>query len=537
MTAQPPPRQSGIPLTVETTSHDGVAVTTHHLASEAAVAIMARGGNAVDAAIAANAVVGVVLPDTCGLGGDLFALVHEPGAGTPAALNASGRAGSGASAAQLRAAGHDVVPLRGPVSVTIPGCVDGWEALLDRYGSMSLAEVLAPAVDLASGGFPVAPELADSLAALAELLRGEPSAAELYPNGVTPRAGEVLKSTALGRTLAELGHSGRDGFYNGKVGEAISTITGGVISAADLGEQQADWVDPLGMRLGDLNAWTIPPNSQGHLTLTASWIAERLPFGDQHGTAAHHHALIEAYRAVAWERDLLTTDPETMPLSTADLVSPARLDSRLARIDAEQATPWPSSHPAPGGTTYLCVRDGSGMGVSLIQSNFHGIGSGVGAGDTGVWLQNRGAGFSLEPGHRNELAPGRRPLHTLSPTLWTDGGALRLLLGTRGGDYQPQLLLQIASHRMAHDLPLAEAMAEPRWIVDHWGPDEPHVVRVESRMPTSVIDGLRTRGHAVEVGEAYERGWGPAAAIEIGEHGVTGAADPRVSTAGAAATS
>ncbi len=185
---------------------------------------------------------------------------------------------------------------------------------------------------------------------------------------------------------------------------------------------------------------------------------------------------------------------------------------------------------------FLCVRDGSGMGISLIQSNFHGIGSGVGAGATGVLLHNRGAGFTLEPGHRNELAPGRRPLHTLSPALFTAGGSLRMLLGTRGGQYQPQLLLQVAAHRLGAGLPLEHAVAAPRWIVDEWGPDETHAVTVEDRMGEDVIAGLRERGHQVDVAGSWQRGWGPVAAIEVGDSAVMGAGDPRVSGSGAAAT-
>ena len=182
---------------------------------------------------------------------------------------------------------------------------------------------------------------------------------------------------------------------------------------------------------------------------------------------------------------------------------------------------------------YLCVRDAAGMGISLIQSNFHGIGSGVGAGDTGVLLHNRGAGFTLEPGHRNELAPGRRPLHTLSPTLWTDDGLLRLLLGTRGGQYQPQLLMQVAAHRLAAGANLADSVATARWIVDHWGPDESPIVTVEERIGSSIVDDLRRWGHSVEVAGNWERGWGPVAAIETDDEKVIAAGDPRVSTSGA----
>ncbi len=237
---------------------------------------------------------------------------------------------------------------------------------------------------------------------------------------------------------------------------------------------------------------------------------------------------------MAWERGHLATDPDTAPLDPAELLSPDRLDSRLARIRPDATTNWPASRPAPGGTMYLCVRDGAGLGISLIQSNFRGIGCGIAAGATGVFLHDRGSGFTLEPGHRNELAPGRRPLHTLSPTLWTEDGRLRLLLGTRGGQYQPQLLLQVAAHHLGAGIDLPEAMALPRWIVDHWGPDERHRVTAEDRIGSRVLSGLRERGHDITSTGPWQRGWGPVAAIATGADTVEGAGDPRVSTSGVA---
>jgi gamma-glutamyltranspeptidase/glutathione hydrolase len=508
-------------------------VTTHHLATETAIDTMRKGGNAVDAAVAANAVLGVVSPDTCGPGGDLFALVHGGGEQRPSGLNASGRAGSGVSAAALREAGHDAVPLQSSASVTVPGCVDGWTALLERHGSRSLSAVLEPAIGMASDGFEVTVELADSLRRIAAMIADRPSAAALYPGGDLPAEGDVISRPDLARTLGDIAANGRDAFYAGAPGRGIIAATDGAITSADLAVDQAEWVDPLGTTLYGIEAWTMPPNSQGHLTLTSSWLAERIGASADLGDPGYHHALIEAYRAVAWERDLLTTDPDTMPLDADDLVSPARLDSRLSRILPDRTASWPSSRPVPGGTMYLCVRDAAGLGVSLIQSNFHGIGSGRDAGATGVFLHNRGAGFTLESGHRNELMPGRRPLHTLSPTLWTKDGSLRMLLGTRGGQYQPQLLLQVASHRFAAGLPLSEAMATPRWIVDHWGPDEEHAVTVESRCAGPIVAELRRRGHKVTTGGAWEQGWGPVAAIEIDESSVVASGDPRVSTSGA----
>lgn len=535
MTA-PPPRGRDVPLTTgarPTTTP--VAVTPHHLAGQAAVAIMESGGNAVDGAIAANAVLGVVAPDTCGPGGDLFALIHEPGHTAPTALNASGRAGSGAEAADLRTRGWDEIPLRSPWSVTVPGCVDGWEALLDRYGSKPLSDLLAPAIDLASEGFAVSDELSYSLRRIHPLIGGQGSAPPLYPNTAPPEAGAMLRRPHLAETLRLIAAAGRESFYGGKVGEEITVATDGVVTAADLERRQADWVQPLGADVFGQRAWTIPPNSQGWLTLAACWLFEQMDPPRDPGNAGFQHAAIEAYRSVAWERDDLVSDPSTAPLSAQDLVAPDRLRSRLHRLSPDATVPWPAPRTSPGGTAYFCVRDGDGMGVSFIQSNFHGIGSGLSAGDTGVFLHNRGAGFNLIPGHANEMTPGRRPLHTLSPSLWTRGDDLSLLLGTRGGQYQPQLLVQVAANLMWAGVSGDEAQALPRWIVDGWGAGQEARVQIESRATSDLVAGLERLGHHVRQAEAWKPGWGPVSLIATDGRTAAGFADPRVSTASAVA--
>jgi gamma-glutamyltranspeptidase/glutathione hydrolase len=307
-----------------------------------------------------------------------------------------------------------------------------------------------------------------------------------------------------------------------------------MITRADLERRQADWIDPIGIEVFGLHGWTIPPNSQGYLTLAAAWIFERLVPPEERSAAALH-ATIEAYRAVAWERDDLVTDPETTPLPAELLLDPSRLDGRVGAIDMRAAGTWPRPAPAPGGTAFMCTLDAAGLGVSFIQSNFHGIGSGRSAGATGVFLHNRGAGFCLQPGHPNELMPGRRPLHTLSPTLWTHGGGLRALLGTRGGQYQPQLLLQVAANLWWHRLDPADAVAAWRWICDGWGPDDPSRVQVEGRITDGIRNGLGARGHELHTSDDWEPGWGPVSLISVTDAGNRGVADPRVSTASAVA--
>ncbi len=508
-----------------------VVVSPHRLASQAGIDAIASGGNAVDAAIAANAVLGVVLPDTCGPGGDLFAIIHRPGDEAPVVLNASGRCGSGASAQALRDQGHRDIPVRSIHSITVPGCVDGWEALTGHAAARTLADNLAPAIGLATEGFPVSKELSASLAFLQPMLGGQPSAAPLYPEGAVPEPGQIVTRPLIAETLGAVAADGRSAFYQGAVGDAIIEVTGGIITPADLERVQVEWVDPLGADVMGLRAWTVPPNSQGWLTLATLRIFEMANPPRDPLDAEYHHTLIEAYRSVVWERPTLTCDPDTAPLHPTALLDEDRLAERAARIDRAGTRPWPATAVAPGGTAYLCTRDHTGMVVSLIQSNFRGIGTGLSAGSTGVWLHDRGEGFDLVPGSPNELWPGRRPMHTLSPTLWTNGSAGALVLGTRGGDQQPQLLAQVAAHHRWAGMCVEDAQVQPRWVIGDLSDPAP-TVRVESRFASGTVDGLAARGHSLEEVDAWQVGWGPVSAIsEDGE--VRGAADPRVSTAAA----
>lgn len=505
-----------------------VVVTAHSLGTQAAMEILSAGGNAVDAAIAANAVLGVCEPHTCGIGGDLFALILEPGSAGPLALNASGRAGSGADPDIIRRDGGTEIPWDHPLTATIPGCVDGWESLSGRFGSMPLAAVLAPAISLAENGFPASTELASALRRKETSFREQPSARSLYEGG-EPERGRRIRRRDLGRTLTSIANGGRSAFYSGSPGRAITAATGSLITAHDLETSQADWVEPLALEVFGRTAWTIPPNSQGYLTLAGAWIFEHLDPPRDPLEPGYFHALIEAYRSIAWERDDLVADPDFAPLLPPALVSSDRLRAR-SRLITDRAVSWPTETMPPGGTTYLCVLDRNGLGVSLIQSNFMGIGNGIAAGDQGFFLHNRGAGFNVEPGHPNELRPGKRPLHTLSPSMWTKDGALDLILGTRGGHLQPQLLAQVAAHLFhAGDAPGA-AQARPRWTTAQLSGSSK--IRVEARMAESVCEDLVRRGHDVEVASDMEGGWGPVSVIAVDSDGLrTGAPDPRVDTA------
>ncbi len=509
-----------------------IVVSPHHLASQAGLDIIAAGGNAVDAAIAVNAVLGVVVPDTCGPGGDLFALIHRPGEASPATLNSSGRAGSGVTADDIRDAGHGEIPYRSRWSITVPGCVDGWEALTERFGSLPLGTVLAPAIDIAREGFAVSIELADSLERLTDLIGDQASSPPLYPSGAPAPFGSTITRPALADTLEAIASSGRDAFYLGAPGNGIIEATGGSITSDDLSVCQAEWVDPVSLEVFGRTAWTIGPNSQGYLTLATAWIFEHLNAPEDPDDPLFHHLLIEAYRSVAWERSMYVTDPATAPLDAGELLDTERLAERAASIDRSQAGRWPMPKPAPGGTAYMTVRDGTGMGVSFIQSNYAGIGSGLSAGSTGVFLHNRGAGFNLIQGHPNEYHAGRRPMHTLSPTLWTDGDSLDLLLGTRGGDQQPQYLAQFAAHHYHAGTDVDATQIAPRWSMDQPLPGTDSSIIIEPRFNSETVDSLQAFGHNVTDGRSWEPGWGPISAIDVGGE-MKGSADPRVSTSAA----
>ncbi len=511
---------------------DAIVVSPHHLASQAGIDIIDAGGNAVDAAIAVDAVLGVVAPDTCGPGGDLFALIHEPGMGTPVTLNASGRAGSGITADDMRDQGFGEIPYRSPWSITVPGCVDGWEALVERFGVLPLSASLGPAITIARHGFPVSFELASSLQSLTDMISSQRSAGSMYPNGQPAPYGSSITRPDLADTLEAIADSGRDAFYLGAPGAGITETTNGAVTPDDLSAVQSDWVEPVSMEIFDRTAWTVGPNTQGYITLATLWIFEQLDPPDDPNDPMFHHLLIEAYRSVAWERSMYVSDPQSAPLSSDELLDTDRLARRAATIDRSQAGRWPMPVPSLGGTAYMTVKDRNGMGVSFIQSNYAGIGSGLSAGSTGVVLHKRGAGFNLIQGHPNEYTPHRRPLHTLAPTLWTRGGALDLLLGTRGGDQPPQFLAQYAAHHFRAGLCTDDSQMAPRWYMDQPEPGTDSAVRIEPRFSPKTKSALEALGHTVTEAGMWEAGWGPIAAIDVGGE-MKGSADPRISTSAA----
>ncbi len=505
----------------------GAVAAANHLAAAAGAAMLERGGNAVDAAVSAAAVMAVTSPQMCGLGGDLFAVVVAPGQ-LPAALNASGHAGSGADPARLRAQGHIQMPFRDdPHAVTVPGCVDGLVALNARSGRLAPAEVFGPAVRLAADGFPVSPTLAAASYALTPELR----ALAFGDAGVLVR-GRRLRLPGIARVLTEIADGGRAAYYEGGPGNALRELAPDLFTAEDLRAVQAEWVTPLSLDAFGRRLWTIPPNSQGYLTLAGAWIADAAGVPEDPEDEAWPFVLIEAARQAAHDRVAVLHD-------RADgdaLLSPQRLGPRAEAIRA-QASRGLSDVYATGDTTYLCAVDGERMGVSLILSNAAGFGSHLVLGDHAIFLHNRGMGFSLQDGHPAEYGPGRRPPHTLSPLAVTDGdGVLDAVLGTMGGDAQPQILLQMLARALVAGQDAGAAVREPRWCLtreqstgfDVWDVPEPPIVALEHDAPDGWSAGLRARGYEVIRNGLADEGFGHAQMIQVTADDVLcGAADPR----------
>ncbi|TMK55573.1 MAG: gamma-glutamyltranspeptidase [Actinobacteria bacterium] len=501
---------------------NALVTTVDQLATQAGVAMLRAGGSAADAAVAANAVLAVTAQHSCGMGGDLFAVVgrdHDE----PIVLNASGRAGSGADAERLRAEGATRMPVRGDIrAVPVPGCVDGWLALHERFGKLPRAAVLEPARAYAELGFPASPLLAGALATLTIDCR------EAFVLDGPLRPGVRLRRPGVARALEAIIRDGRDGFYRGEFGEELLRMGKGEYVADDLARAHADWVPPLHVHAWGHDVWPAPPNSQGYLTLASAGIADGLALPHDPDDPQWAHLLVEAAKQAGWDR------PQVLQ-EHADgeaLIAPQRLEARRKAIDPERAATLPAP-ASPSGTMHLNAADRDGLVVSLTQSNAAGFGAHLVVPSVGIFLQNRGIGFSLAPGHPAEYGPGRRPPHTL---------AVRYGLGTMGADSQPQVLLQLLARLLVAGEEPADAVAAARWILAAPSGDtfatweQPHGVRVrvERHAPTAWIEGLRERGHDVEEIDAFAYVAGHAHVLAIEDDHFAGASDPRALSAAAA---
>ena len=527
--------RSGVPMRLvpaqEALASRAMVVSVDGLATGAALNVLRRGGSAVDAAIAANAVLTVTLPNQCGLGGDLFALVHQPGS-RPRLLEAAGRAGSGADPEGLRARGLSAIPPDDIAAVTIPGCVDGWTALHEEYGRLPMADLLAEAIAYARDGFPASPFLAQKISNRPAIAR------EIAGGDGSVAPGAILRRAAVARVLGDIADGGRDAFYCGAFGAALRKQST-YFTEGDLKMSQARWADPLRIEAFGSVLWSTQPPASGYITLAAAWIADHLDLPDDTNDVRWAHLLAESIRQAAFDRSEVLADGAD---GTA-LIDPERLAPRAEAIRGDAVATLGDSY-RQGGTTYVAVVDEDRLSVSLIQSNCMSFGSGLVAGNTGIWLQNRGIGFTLRPGHPNMLTPGRRPAHTLAPVLVTDRQhQLVACLGTRGGDSQPQVLLQLLARVLRSRERPASALAAGRWVLrgagddtsfDTWGARGAVRMGLEGNVPGHWAGELTGLGHAIEVENAFSQAFGHAHVIATDGVTLVGAADPRSGTAMAA---
>ena len=545
-------RRPLVPMPLARGTH-GAVVAPHHLATAAGLAILRAGGNAVDAAIATNAVLGVVLPSGCGIGGDAFWLIWDETEGRQSALNGSGRAPAAADPARLRADGLSTLPYRGPLSINVPGAVRSWGDAHARHGRLSRGDVLGPAIELARDGFPAwdgfITAVEHTLPAVVEAVGERSGFEQVYrPNGRPWHPGERVRLPALASTLERLATAGFDDFYEGDVAERQArglAGAGSAIDAGDLRTHTSTWTEPIETTYRGVRVTTHPPNSSGIVALELLNILETFEppaasaFGPT-GVADPRwiHLGIEASKLAMADRDRHLTDPDFVSIPIETLLSRTHAAQLAGLIDRERAARPPASAvPRGGGTIYLATVDRAGNAVSLIESNYMGFGSGVVDPETGIHYQNRGSYFSLDPNHPNVLAPGKRTLHTLLPGMLFRAGERRpwVVTGAMGGDAQPQIHAQVVSNLVDGGVDIATAVGAPRWFVDgdeHFAP--PVNVRAERRFDPAVLDALEAKGHPVTRTIPFNGLLGHAHAIELVDGGpaapdgsVSAATDPR----------
>jgi gamma-glutamyltranspeptidase/glutathione hydrolase len=523
----------------------GMAASSQPLASQAGLSILMQGGNAADAAVAMGAALAVTEPTSTGIGGDCFALYYEAKTRRVTALNGSGRAPAGLSLALIARQGVDEdgeLPPFHAHTVTVPGACAGWADLIERHGSLPLAEVLAPATRLAEDGFPVAPLTAHSWARGVEVqLCWTPGGQALTIGGRAPRAGEVFRNPGLGRTLRAVAEGGAAAYYTGPIAESIAQAVqaaGGTLTAGDLAAHRSTWDEPLSTVYRGARVWECPPNGQGVTALLALNVLEGFDLaGLEPLSAERWHYLVEAMRLAFADTRQYVADPHVVSVPTAGLNSKAYaaerrklIDPRRATLDTRFGTP-----PAHSGTVYLCAVDGPGNACSFINSNYMGFGCGIvpSAPDGRSWgftLHNRGHNFSLDPAHPNALAPGKRPYHTIIPGMMTDAGDNSLLapFGVMGGFMQPQGHVQVVVGLVDDALDPQSALDRPRFCIQPAAASG--TVALEAGLPATLVDGLRARGHPLQPGlDGYDRAvFGRGQIIRRMPDGVLwGGSDPR----------
>jgi gamma-glutamyltranspeptidase / glutathione hydrolase len=500
-----------------------VVATSQPLAAQAGLRMLLKGGNAVDAAIATAIALTVVEPTMNGIGSDAFALVWD--GNRLAGLNASGRAPQAWS--QGRFAGRAAMPTEGWDAVTVPGAVSAWVALSNRLGRLPFADLFEPAIEYASGGFPVSPVVSMQWMAQASRLQDQPGfAAAFLPGGRAPKAGETFRFPEQARTLAEIAQSQGEAFYRGPLATKIADFSaecGGAMTSADLAAHRADWVEPIAQRYRDSSLHEIPPNGQGLAALMALGILGHFDLGGMHPDSADcFHLQIESMKLAFADVYRYVADPSTMELRVDRLLDPGYLAQRAKMIDVTRAREAKHGVPAATGTVYLTAADAHGTMVSYIQSNYMGFGSGVVVPGTGISLQNRASGFSLQPGHPNVVAGDKRPFHTIIPAFLSRGDKPVMSFGVMGADMQPQGHLQVTSRLVDFEQNPQAAVDAPRWKVTRDGG-----VLLEQAVPESTAIELARRGHRVVRAAPGSLEFGAAQLIHCLDDGYAGASEPR----------
>lgn len=526
----------------EVMSQRAMAATSHPLATQIALQVMREGGSAVDAAIAANAALGFMEPTGCGMGGDLFAMVWDAEASRLYGYNGSGRSPRSLSydglMDALAAAGETQIPSKGVLSISVPGCVDGWFALHGRWGKLPMSDVLAPAIHYAREGVPLPEVIAYYWGRAVTAFGDQPGFLEVYatPAGKAPAKGEVFRNPALAATMEQLAEGGRAAFYEGPIAQEAARFVaqhGGYLTEADFALHRGEWVDPVSTSYRGVELWELPPNGQGIAALQMLNILEefdfsRIPFG----SPEHIHLLTEAKKLAFADRAKFYSDPAFNEIPVEALISKAYGAAQRARIDPERAAMTvPSGLPDRGDTIYLTTADEAGNMVSLIQSNYRGHGSGVTPPALGFCLQNRGESFSLDPKHYNVYAPGKRPFHTIIPAFITREGRPWVSFGVMGGSTQPQAHVQIVMNLVDFGMHLQEAGDAPRIV--HTGSSQPTGERMEdggqlhleAGIPDASARRLEEMGHRIVPNPGVFGGY---QAIMKGDNGIwIGASESR----------
>ncbi len=473
-----------------------IVATSQPLAAQAGLSVLQRGGNAIDAAIAAAAAITVVEPVSNGLGSDAFAIVWD--GKKLHGLNASGRSPAAWTREYFERQHNGTMPERGVDTVTVPGAVSAWGEMHARFAQLPLGDLLAPAIDLADKGFAVSPVVQRKWASQAPVLENQPGFRDVFmPYGRAPNVGERMNMPGAAHTLREIADHGIDTFYQGEIAEQLCKFVqanGGALSLSDMQAHRADWCGTISQHYRGYDLHEIPPNGQGIAALMALGILQHFELDALHPDSVEvRHLQIEAMKAAFADVYQYVADPESMQSVTPDhLLDASYLKQRAALIKREKATHFHAGVPPAGGTIYLTTADASGMMVSYIQSNYMGFGSGVVAQDLGISLQNRGSGFCLDAGHPNLVSPGKRPFHTIIPGFLMKSGQPQMSFGVMGGNMQPQGHMQTVSRMVDHNQNPQAACDAPRWRV-HKG----LTIDLESQMEASVTDALRTLGHDI----------------------------------------